>query len=85
MEIARVIALTASSLARLIRAQVVVFSADAPDSSPDEEFRQQLVNAIEYVARERMGELDPDEATESPLPHLTLPRSPLAPSDDHSC
>jgi len=72
MEIARVIALTASSLARLIRAQVVVFSADAPESSSEEEWRQQLTTIIERVAKERMGELDPDEA-DFPPPRLSLP------------
>jgi len=85
MEIARVIALTASSLARLIRAQVVVFSADAPESSSEEEWRRQLTTIIERVAKERMGELDPDEAADLPLPHLTLPLPPLPSSKDHSC
>ena len=54
VEIARVIAITASALARLIRAQVIVFSADTSESSEEDEVRTTLIQALEEVNRELM-------------------------------
>ena len=65
VEIARVIALTASALARLIRAQVIVFSADTSESS----FMQQWEALVDEVLEDVCKELThPDSPSSDPQP-----------------
>ena len=88
VEISRVIAQTASALSRLIRAQVVVFTADAPEDSPADDFYNQLVQAIDAMALEKFGPENPAEIHPTPprpgrLPAASPPsyRASSAPDD----
>ena len=81
VEIARVIAQTASSLSRLIRAQVVVFSADSASSpDPADDIYQSLIQALEEVNREICVPDEPAKPRKldapSPDPGLSPPGHP---------
>ena len=87
VEIARVIALTASALARLIRAQVIVFTADTSESSMMEQWEAMLTQALKDVNREltQPGSTSPDYQFDSPsaAEYHDPDYKPLEPEDWH--
>ena len=77
VEIARVIAQTASALSRLSRAQVIVFKTDAPEESEDDILTQSIWQAFKEITEE--WGLDDNERLAKPAPTRPAPTiSPLA-------
>ena len=66
VEISRIIAQTASALARLIRAQVIVFTADTADTSEEDEWFEGVGKILTEV-REELCAQAPNNPSPAPI------------------